>query len=772
MTSPTKPKDPGEPSDVAQQIADQSEPDWESASDTTDNLDGMRLISDIANSFRSREKTDSTEPALFEWRHLEVREAIGAGAFGEVYRAYDPVLKREVALKIEHEREDRASNPEMVIAEARSMARTRHPNILAVHGADVMDGRVGIWSDLLPGHTLAAALKARGQLPVTESIELALPIAQALALIHRRGIVHGDVKPANIMMQPDGTPVLMDFGAAREEGRWLAVTLGSPRFMAPELFDDRPTTSASDLFSFGVVLYRCLSGRYPWKAESVESLEKVYRHGEPPSMDRISRGFRALIVDLLKLDPDQRPSAGELVERLEYLRTAPQRRRRRTAVWAVIGSLTVGLLAAITAFRAEQRAVEAATSALEAEQNALTRERTVRELVVGALQAADPERTSGPTSIKVVYDHIAKNMDEDLQDQPPALAEMRLMVGHGLGRLGERERGLAILERALVDLEPTSQRHAKWRSQAWMKIANLRIELKNLDGAEEAVRAAIEESDQRTDSDGPRERLVARNSLMELLGEQGRWKEQLETQLALLADREALHGDNSLRTAVDHHNLSNIYARFGRFPEALDHELRAAELLREHGNGESLRMGFVYLALCSIYTDLENFSEARRALEQAKAIYDAALPPGHPSFLTVESEQARLWRFAKNYDDAERLLLKHARLSAPEERYHQVKAQISIIRMRLDQQRWEEALTLLDQFIETMPARLLPTKPYYLAGRDYAAARMGDLPPAEALAAIDEAIAAFEARGIDGTESHLNLQSWRRALEKLSETDA
>src|SRR5690606_8424890 len=159
----------------------------------------------------------------------------------------------------------------------------RHPAILAVHGADEQDGRLGIWSDLLTGRTLEAVLADSGSLPSASVLELALPLCDALLAVHRKALTHGDFKPANIIIQDDGSPVLIDFGAAREV-LTETVTEGSPQVMAPEAFDGVHASPATDMYAFGAVLYRMLGGRYPIEAASLAQLQERFREGHEPDL--------------------------------------------------------------------------------------------------------------------------------------------------------------------------------------------------------------------------------------------------------------------------------------------------------------------------------------------------------------------------------------------------------------------------------------------------------------------------------------------------------
>ena len=149
-----------------------------------------------------------------DWGHLRLTEVIGEGSYGVVYRARDPILDRDVALKL---RTSGSAKDAEYIEEARRLARVRHPNVLAVHGANRHDGRVGMWADLLTGKTLEDTLalnqETGGHMPYSQLLALARDLAAALGAVHETELVHGDVKPANVMIERHGRAVLMDFGA-------------------------------------------------------------------------------------------------------------------------------------------------------------------------------------------------------------------------------------------------------------------------------------------------------------------------------------------------------------------------------------------------------------------------------------------------------------------------------------------------------------------------------------------------------------------------------
>ncbi|MEM7708526.1 MAG: serine/threonine-protein kinase [Pseudomonadota bacterium] len=746
--------DENKPTDLAQQIADQESPDWDSLPDDQPNVDALKILHSISSELRRSETLEPEKPKLFQWRHLEVREEIGSGAFGRVYRAWDAVLNREVALKLAKEREDFRVDPKMIIAEARSMARARHPNILAIHGADTEEQQVGIWTDLLTGRTLDEYLEESGSLSVAEVLRLATPLADALTLIHRRAMVHGDVKPSNIMIQADGTPILMDFGAAREQGRGYSSALGSPRFMAPEQFHGAMPGPASDLFAFGVVLARCLSGAYPWPAESLEELEAAYDAETPPDLSGAPRRFRRLLSELLARTPEARPSAEQLSIRLEHLRTAPQRRLRRAAVAGVIGAMGLGLVTSVIALRSE-RAGRVEVQA-------------IRDVTVGAIQAADPNIASGPTAVKLIFEKLDEFSEPSLTPFPDALAEIRLLAADGQMRFGETEAALALFQKTLGDLDPDDKRHIRRRAIAWAGIADIYADTGELDKAEHAVRKTLEISEKRFDQHAEGQKLVARNKLIGLLNLQGRAVEQRDEQLKLLADREALYGVDAVETAVDHHNLATAYRSLGEFEQALASEQRTLEILNTHEFGRSLRAVFVHHALASIHIDLAQLDDAQQMINAAEEIGEASLPPDHSMVSELRVQQARLWRKQGELDRAESALLALLELKAVNLKSAQKDARRNLAYIYLTREQWSQAQSLFAELRSAVNDPENWRMSYLSAAEAYAGARIDLTGVPEALEKTQRAQAELTAKNLTRLEAFENLSAWSLALENPS----
>ncbi len=224
--------------------------------------------------------------ALGTWGHLELRVKLSEGSYGELYRAWDPQLDREVALKLLKRPPSEAGSIEAskVVEEGRLLAKLRHPNVVTVYGASTHDGRIGLWMELINGRTLEQLLTDQGLLGASEAILIGIDLCRALAAVHGTGIVHRDVKAQNVMREQGGRILLMDFGAGIEPRPEAplpgAKMTGTPFYMAPELLAGRPATQQSDVYSLGVLLHRLVSGRFPVEATSWDELRQRHERGE------------------------------------------------------------------------------------------------------------------------------------------------------------------------------------------------------------------------------------------------------------------------------------------------------------------------------------------------------------------------------------------------------------------------------------------------------------------------------------------------------------
>jgi serine/threonine-protein kinase len=247
---------------------------------------------------------------------------------GEVYAATDRRLQREVAVKLL--RADLADQPAMCRRfedEARTVARLSHPNVVAIFDTGVESGRPYLVMERLPGTTLAGRL-ATGPLNEVATQQLALDVLAALAAAHAAGIVHRDVKPANVLFAAEGRAKVTDFGIAKVaedlDQTTTAMLLGTPVYMAPERLRGAPATPRCDLYSLGVVLYEALSGRKAFAgADPVVIAHRIDR-GELVPLEHLRPELSSGLVDVVHRsmhpDPDQRfASASEMADAIDGL---------------------------------------------------------------------------------------------------------------------------------------------------------------------------------------------------------------------------------------------------------------------------------------------------------------------------------------------------------------------------------------------------------------------------------------------------------------------
>ena len=237
---------------------------------------------------------------------VRIVSPLGAGGMGEVYRAHDAELKRDVALKIlpAHVSRD-VERLARFEREARVLASLNHPHIATIYGVDETDGVRALILELVEGPTLAERLGG-GPLPVREALSAARQIAEALDAAHEKGIVHRDLKPANIKVTPDGIVKVLDFGIAKMRapdeaaveastvptvGTRAGALLGTAAYMSPEQARAQAVDKRSDIWAFGCVLYQMLNGRAAFAGETVfDTLAHVLEH--EPAWDMLPPGAR------------------------------------------------------------------------------------------------------------------------------------------------------------------------------------------------------------------------------------------------------------------------------------------------------------------------------------------------------------------------------------------------------------------------------------------------------------------------------------------------
>lgn len=350
----------------------------------SENTDTARFCSNCATSLGSpRDRGPSltktlespayvASPATVIDGHYEVQEKLGQGGMGEVYRALDTNLGRQVAIKILPE--EFSGDPERLARferEAKLLATLNHPNIAAVHGFEEAKGLRFLVLELVEGETLQTRL-GRGALPMDEALEICRQVADGLEAAHERGVVHRDLKPGNIMITPDGKVKILDFGLAKactgeSTGVDIAnsptitaqmtepgVLLGTAAYMSPEQARGRSVDKRADIWAFGCILYECLTGERAFRGETVSDTLAHILKGEP-DWSMIPPDTRISVRVLLRrsLEKDSRRRLHDIADaRLEieapeaYLSEAVAVSRRPSILW-MAGAGAVIFLAGI-----------------------------------------------------------------------------------------------------------------------------------------------------------------------------------------------------------------------------------------------------------------------------------------------------------------------------------------------------------------------------------------------------------------------------------------
>jgi alkyl hydroperoxide reductase subunit AhpC/predicted Ser/Thr protein kinase len=245
-----------------------------------------------------------------------IEELIGTGAFGSVFRAQDLLLRRTVALKIM--RPDNRLAADAVLIEARAAAALSHPNVCTVYTVDISEGVSLIAMEYLAGRPLSKLIEA-GPLPVADAVSIVCQIAHGMAAAHTAGVIHGDLKPANLMVGPEGTVKIMDFGLSRrdpsshsQQTTLLGETAprgisGTPSYMSPEQARGQPLTAATDIFSLGLVIYEMLTGAMAMSGTGLlEVLRQVENANAADLAARLPDPFAEIVRRGLVIDPKAR----------------------------------------------------------------------------------------------------------------------------------------------------------------------------------------------------------------------------------------------------------------------------------------------------------------------------------------------------------------------------------------------------------------------------------------------------------------------------------
>jgi eukaryotic-like serine/threonine-protein kinase len=313
---------------VAASISDGAQIQWDQIAQrvgATDDavVDQLQALERIARFYREENAQPADEPDAEAWlgprawAHFLILGRLGRGSFGDVYKAHDTKLQCDVALKLMRDHGDSRANVSRVLKEARLLARVRHTNVVTVYGADQLEGRVGLWMELVRGTTLEDLLQRQGPFGGREAALIGLDLCRAIAAVHRAGLLHGDIKAHNVMREEGGRIVLMDFGVGRDldqeipraqVGGASADFAGTPLYVAPEVFTGSARSKVADVYSLGVLLFHLVSNRYPVEGDTRAVIEEAHQQKMRTHLRDLRADLSEEFVNVVEraLDPDPR----------------------------------------------------------------------------------------------------------------------------------------------------------------------------------------------------------------------------------------------------------------------------------------------------------------------------------------------------------------------------------------------------------------------------------------------------------------------------------
>ena len=302
------------------------------------------------------------------WGTFRLLDRVGEGAHGEVYRAWDTSLDREVALKLLH----RGGCPQphdtsAVLQEGRLLAQVRHPNVVTVYGADRVDGRVGLWMEFIHGRTLEQHLREHGRFSAREAASVGLDLCRAISAVHAAGLLHRDIKAHNVTRSDDGRVVLMDFGTGRAVADESASDLaGTPLYLAPEVLAGGSASVQSDIYSLGVLLFHLVTGSYPLIGQTVRDVRRAHERNDRTGLRAARPELGPALARVIERATDPNPerryaNADALARDLSAAQRRPAVVRIGLAVAVTAALVLVALLAsdAIARVRGDRRGDDA-----------------------------------------------------------------------------------------------------------------------------------------------------------------------------------------------------------------------------------------------------------------------------------------------------------------------------------------------------------------------------------------------------------------------------
>jgi serine/threonine protein kinase/Tfp pilus assembly protein PilF len=605
---------------------------------------------------------------------------LGEGGGGEVYLGVDERLDREVAVKaIRGEaRLDEVARARL-LREARVLSQVEHPNICRLYGYVQEDESDFLVLELVKGRTLKDLMAEKSG--VSDAMDIARQVADALVAAHAVSVVHRDLKPSNIMVTEDGTAKVLDFGLAKpvdgsaESGAvdvrvglvggradmtvtQQGVISGTPRYMSPEQARGETITAASDMYAFGLVLQELLTGVSPFAADlDAAAIHRKAMWGETEEVTGLGRDLSRLICDLKSLSPGDRPSAETAAKRLQWIAGAGARRARRLAVLFVavflLAASIVSTIGFVWAQREQRRAKRSEAVAIQAQNEA----QAVADFLQGMLSSADPGQLGRDVRVVDVLDGAADRVSEDFAGHPRRQAAVHLTLGKTYQSLGELEAADREFTSAFEIRSELDGAGSPSALEALHYVGGAKRELGRLERAVEILESVL---DGRRAALGPNadEVLETQIALAMALRNSRRFAESEDLVTDVVERRAQRLGRDHEATQDARYILSRILASSGEFE-------RAEALVREVLESRTANLGALHPKTVASVSTLARIRERLGDDEQSGALFrqvaetsEEVLGPRHPRTLEAWSNLGILLTKQGKYGEAEPLLKK------------------------------------------------------------------------------------------------------------------
>ncbi len=648
--------------------------------------------------------------------NYELVETLGVGGMGEVYRArrIDGRFDRDVAIKILKPGLETGPVMARFHRESEALARLEHPNIARLIDAGSLDDhRPYFVMECVNGESIDVYCD-RLHLTVKQRLQLLVPVLEAVAEAHRNLVVHRDLKPSNILVATDGTPKLLDFGIAKLLDQESVGTTEVPGFSpltleyaSPEQIRGDPITTASDVYSLGVVLHRLVVGAEPFELGDLSRRDAEARICDvipprpavilerQPNADllaqrrsttlaglrrQVSGDVEALLAKALrKTTVDRYPSVesmcadvtaiiagdairareGQLVYRLRHMV------RRHRPLFLGLGVVIVGLTAALIIARTQagritferDRAVQAGKELKQAGKEL----ESVNQFLETMLQSPNPTVDGRDVTVLEVLEKAAARVDTELRDSPRTAATVRTTLGRTYQSLGNYDRA-AEQFRAALDLrlehEADDPERLAWSYNNMGLVHYTRGEFTE---AVDCFRKSVE-LDQAAFGEDHADTAQALNNLASSLHRAGNLKGALDASQRALGIRERLLGERSVEVAESLNNLANLHRSLGHDAEARTALERSVAIRQERLSSDHPLVHQSLINLAVLEMMAEEYESARGRLTQALAGYRRTLGDDHPDLAypllhlgNIERLEGNWERAAERFDEALRL---------------------------------------------------------------------------------------------------------------------